>query len=288
MLDFIVNPIAGKGRAQAARRAIGARLTALGTPHRFHETRAPREAVEIAGKLTRAGADRVVAIGGDGTLNEVLNGLADPSKSCLGLIPAGGGNDFAAAARIPRDPLEALRIVLDGRPKPTDYMECGGVRGINIIGAGIDVDILRAYAKLGIHGPVGYLLALLKTLFSFQFYEFSERVDGRDVPHRAFIACAGNGRRCGGGITLCPKASLDDGLLDIVIIDDLKKSGIPAAFVKLMRKQILDLPQTVFRRGDRLAIHSDAPLPIQIDGEIYDDLPFDVRLVTGQLKMYRP
>ena len=288
MLDFIVNPTAGNGKARAAQQAIRERLSALNIPFQFHETARKGDATRIAAELTRSGADTVIAVGGDGTLNEVLNGLNDPGAVKLGLIPSGSGNDFSATVRIPSDPLAALQIVLSGEARPTDYMDCSGVRGINLIGAGIDVDILRNYEALGIRGSVGYLMSLVRTLFSFDFYEFSEQIDGKAIPHRAFIACAGNGRTCGGGITLCPEAEPDDGLMDIVIVDNLRKSGIPAAFVKLMKKQILALPQTVFHRADRLTIVSDKPLPIQIDGEIYENLPFDVRLIHDQLRMFRP
>ena len=288
MLHFIYNPCAGKGKAKNARIIVAERLKALGVEHKFHRTTAPRDAKRIAAELTREGADSIVAIGGDGTLNEVLNGLQDPGRVKLGLIPSGSGNDFASAAGLPLDPLEALRIILDGEARPTDFMDCSGVRGINLIGAGIDVDILRVYEKLPFGGPPGYLTALIKTLFNFRFYEITEQFAGKSVSHRALIACAGNGKSCGGGITLCPEASLDDGLMDIVIVEEMKKSRIPASFLKLMKKQILTLPQTVFRRSDRLTITSEHPLPVQIDGEIYDSLPFDVRLISEELRFFRP
>ena len=291
MFHFICNPIAGKGRSAQFRTALQARLSELGVSHVFHETSRKREATEIARRLTDGAGEAmdIVAMGGDGTLNEVLNGLADPGKVRLGIIPCGSGNDFAAVAGIPQAPEAALQLLLAGEAKPTDYLECGGVRGINAIGTGIDVDILRRYNRMKLlKGSAAYLASLVLTLFSYRPRHFTECTPDGDRQHRAFIACAGNGQCIGGGIPVCPRAKIDDGLLDIVIVDDIPIPGIPTAFVKLLKRRILELPTTTFRRDSRLRVTADGPMPIQIDGEIYEDLPFDVRLVSGKLRVYRP
>ncbi len=292
MFHFIYNPVAGKGKAPRYRESLEARLAASKAAWCFHDTRKPRDAVEIARTLTRdltAEPLDIVAMGGDGTLNEVLNGIVDPSRVRLGVIPCGSGNDFAAAAGIPESPDGAADMLLNGEAKFTDYLECGGVRGINAIGTGIDVDILRRYNRMKLlKGSAAYLASLISTVFSFKARQFREYVDGVPRPHNALIVCAGNGSRIGGGIHICPKAIIDDGLLDIVIVDDISRPRIPGAFAKLMQRRILELPTTAFRRASRLKIESDVPMPVQIDGEIYDDLPFDVRVVTGALRVYRP
>lgn len=291
MLHFIYNPIAGKGRSAHFRAALEPRLASHGVEYAFYETKGHRDAIDVARRLT-AGVDGdvdIVAMGGDGTLNEVLNGLADPAHVRLGIVPCGSGNDFAASAGIPDDPDGALDVLLKDRAKPTDFMECGGVRGINAVGTGIDVDILKRYARMNLlKGSAAYLASLVLTLLSYRARAFDEvTVDGRRA-HRALIACAGNGQRIGGGIPICPEAVIDDGLLDIVIVDDISRPRIPAAFIKLLKRQILTLPTTAFRRDSRLRIESAAPMPIQIDGEIYEDLPFDLRVVSGVLRVYRP
>ena len=291
MLHFIYNPIAGKGRARRFREALEARLTANGAPYRFHATHNRGEAGDIARQLSEEahGELDIVAMGGDGTLHEVLNGLTDPSRVRLGLAPCGSGNDFAAVAGIPKTAEGVAELLLGGKTKFTDYLECGGVRGINAIGTGIDVDILRRYERMKLlKGSAAYLASLILTLFEYRPRRFTELTDEGPRPHSAFIACAGNGRHIGGGIPICPRARIDDGLLDIVIVDDIRSSRIPGAFVKLLRRRILDLPTTRFRRDTRLCIRSDAPMPIQIDGEIYEGLPFDVRVIPGVLRVYRP
>lgn len=290
VLHFIYNPIAGKGKSRRCREELEKLLRSRGAPYRFHETHARGEALEIVRQLTGSGDETdIVAMGGDGTLNEVLNGIVDPARARLGIIPCGSGNDFAAVARIPQAPEAALGLILDGQARYTDFMTCSGVRGINAIGAGIDVDILRRYNRMKLlKGSAAYLASLIITVLAFKFYRFSEYIDGKAVPHSALIACAGNGQCFGGGIYICPEARIDDGLLDIVIVDNLKKRDIPGAFVQLMKKRVLDLKYTRFRRDAALKITSDAPMPIQIDGEIHEDLPFDVRVVHNALRVYRP
>ena len=288
MLHFIYNPQAGNGRAERARQII--ELLLRDAPHAFHMTRDRNDATAIARQLTSGPEETdIVAMGGDGTLHEVLNGLCDPFRARLGLIPCGSGNDFAAAAGIPTDPVRALGIIRSGEAKPTDYLECAGVRGINAIGTGIDVEILRRYARMNVlHGSAAYLASLILTLFSYRAKAFREVAEGGEKPHRALIACCGNGQCIGGGIPVCPEAAIDDGLMDIVIVDDISRPRIPGAFMKLMKRQILTLPSTDFKRASALHLASDGPMPVQIDGEIYEDLPFDVHLVTGQLRVYRP
>ncbi len=291
MYHFIYNPTAGGGKTARFKSAIEARLNAIGAAHAFHETHNRHEAVDIARQLTGQNSQMqdIVAMGGDGTLNEVLNGLTDPARVRLGIVPCGSGNDFAAVAGIPQTPEGALELILNGEARPTDYMECGGVRGINAIGTGIDVDILRRYNRMKLlKGSAAYLASLIITLFGYRLKQFREVTDSGSREHRAFIACAGNGQRIGGGIPICPEAAIDDGLLDIVIVDDISKFGIPGALVKLMRRRILTLPTTTFRRDSRLCVQADGPMPIQIDGEIYEDMPFDVRVIPGKLRVYRP
>ena len=289
MLHFICNPVAGGGGGAWARRAIEPLLGDV--THAFYETRGHGDAADIARRLTAGVPDvmDIVAMGGDGTLHEVLNGLHDPARARLGLIPCGSGNDFAASAGIPPDPAEALGLILRGEAKPTDYMECSCVRGINAIGAGIDVDILLRRARMKrLRGSAAYLASLILTVLRYEPHRFEEVAGDRTEPHEALIACAANGQSIGGGIPIAPEACIDDGLLDVVIIDGIKKTAIPRAFAMLMRRRVTALEAVVFKRQASLTVRADAPMPVQIDGEIYENLPFDVRLIHGELLFYRP
>ena len=291
MLHIVYNPVSGGGKCAQALREVESLLRERGTAYLTHPTRNRNDCTSIVRGITAEDDpdQKIVVMGGDGTLNEALNGIADPARVRLGLIPCGSGNDFAAAAGIPDDPRAAIELILDGEARYTDYMECSGVRGINAIGTGIDVDILRRYSRMKLlRGSAAYFASLVLTLFSYKAYRFEETTDGASHPHSAFIACAGNGSSIGGGIPICPEAVLDDGLLDVVIVDDIRPIAIPRALITLMRRRILGYRTTTFKRQERLRIQSGAPTPIQIDGEIYEDLPFDVRLVHGVLRFYRP
>ena len=111
--------------------------------------------------------------------------------------------------------------------------------------------------------------------------------NGQERDHSALIACIGNGRQIGGGIRMCPQASLDDGLLDFVVCNDVKKAHIPAAFMKLMKGKILEEDFTFFERCEQVEVFPEKKLTVQVDGELYEDLPFKVEIVRGKLKMYR-
>ena len=289
MLHFIYNPTAGKGKAQRFRVAIEARMQALGIAYSFWETKCPRDATRIARELTESGEADIIAMGGDGTVNEVLKGLSDPSAVRMGVIPCGSGNDLAAVLRIPATPEGALDVLVCQTPKATDYLVCSGVRGLNVIGAGIDVEILRrSYRARFLRGSLNYFAALVGALAQFHSYRFRSEFNGITADHDGLIICACNGQRIGGGIPICPAAVLDDGQMDVVLVEGARKRMLPRALVQLMRGKILGQSYTRHALTQRLRVRFAQPATVQIDGELYDDLPFDVRIVPSGLKVYRP
>ena len=287
MINIIVNPKANGKKAAKIAKKVDKYLTGKGVEHSFFYTDAPRHAIKLAEELSKT-SDTIVALGGDGTINEVLNGL-DTEKVKFGIIPSGSGNDFIAAAGIPQNPIEAVDLILSGEAKPTDYMVCGGVRGLNVIGTGIDVDILKRCKKSKIlRGKLQYVISLVISLIKFRFYKFYICKGEEKIEKEALIACVGNGHRLGGGIRMCPEAKIDDGELDFVIAGKLKKSKIPHAFVKLMQGKILEQDFTSFERCEHVRLEFDKPVTIQVDGELYDGLDFDLSIVKSGIKIYRP
>ncbi|HIY77904.1 MAG TPA: diacylglycerol kinase family lipid kinase [Candidatus Borkfalkia excrementavium] len=288
MYNIIYNPRSGGGKKRRVYARVIQRLDALHAEYRVFETEKEKQALWLTRELTSEGPCDVIVVGGDGTLHEVLNGFTDFENCRLGLIPAGTGNDFAAAAKIPVDPDAALDLILQGEPKPTDFMQMDGVRGINVIGTGIDVEILkRCRASKILRGKFQYVISLIISLIKFKNYKMRTVCNGEEHEYKTLIACIGNGRQIGGGIRMCPEAVLDDGLLDFVVVDDVKKSRVPAAFVKLMKGKILEEKFTRFVRTDRVEVFPEKKLTVQVDGELYDDLPFRVQIVKGKLMMYR-
>ncbi len=288
MFDFIVNPKAKNGKAEKFIAIIENFMTERKLDFAIHTTSAPKEAIAIAKRLSDSGATNIVAVGGDGTVHEVLNGM-DCEKVNLGIIPCGSGNDFVVAANIPLNPQEALENLVNSTPKATDYMVCDGVKGINIIGTGIDVDILKRCKKSKIlRGKMQYVYSLVISLIKFKFYKFRIHRENGKEDKEALIACVGNGSQFGGGIRMCPGAEIDDGKLDFVIAGKLKKIKIPYSFVKLMKGKILEQDFASKELVENVKIDFDSPVTVQIDGELYDDLNFDLSIVKGGVNLIRP
>lgn len=288
MYNIILNPKSGEGKKKKLHQRALARFAERKAEFRVFETEKAGQASILARELTQEGGD-VVVIGGDGTLHEAVCGFTNFENCALGLIPAGTGNDFAAAAGIPAAPEDAVDLILGSQPKYTEYMQLPqGVRGINVAGTGIDVEILRRCRSSKIlRGKFQYIISLIISLCKFKNYKMKVRVNGKESSYNALIACVGNGFRIGGGIPMCPEAKLGDGLLDFVAVDDVKKLAVPPAFVKLMKGKILKEKFTFFERCEHIEILPEKPLTLQVDGELYENLPFTVDIVKDRLRMYR-
>lgn len=284
---IISNPAAGKTKSGKSLQIVQDVFTESGAAFETHLTERAGDATEIARRLTENGETEIIALGGDGTLHEVLNGLADPSACNFGLIPSGTGNDFAEKIGLPLDADATARIVLKGEVKETDYLEVGGMRCMNVAGVGMDVDVLERFQKGKMKGKLKYFKSLLQSLFSFKGYrveiQSEEVTETRDV----LLAAACNGSQFGGGIRICPAADVADGKLDVVIVDCLGgKWKIIKAFMALLKGKILEYPAAKHFLCDTVKFLPKQDCAMQLDGELYRGVPFDVKLRRG-LKFYR-
>ncbi len=291
MIDFIVNPSAGGKDGKKIKKALPKlekRLVERGQKYLIHMTKNPRQATELTDNLIKNGATNIVVVGGDGTLHEVINGFSNFDKVSLGIIPCGTGNDFASALNLPLDPVQALDIILDGEPKYTDFMQMPTVRGLNVIGMGIDVDVLKRYSALRRKTKFQYTMCLIKTLFNFDFVEFDAEINGQTQKCRSFIACIANGHRYGGGIPICPPAIACDGLLDFVTVSEIRGLKIISAFLKLKKGKLLTLKQSAHQNMTKVKIIPQGDYVVNVDGELYPNIPFEVEIVSNTLRVYRP
>lgn len=290
MLDFIINPIAGGKRGKKIKNTLSiieSYLKERNVEYKIHHTEYKGHAKEVAKNLTANGATDVIAVGGDGTLHEVINGFTNFNKVNLGLIPCGTGNDFAWAIKLPKDPKEVLKLILDGTPKYTDFMQMPTVRGINIIGTGIDVDVLKRYESLKKKNKFGYTMCLVKTLFNFKYTDFTADLDGQTHDYTSFIACIANGSVYGGGIPICPPADPTDEVLNFIAVKAIKKIKIIGAFLKLKGGKIMTFKETEHFTCKNVKITTKTPCIVNVDGELYENIPFEVKIVSNTLKMYR-
>lgn len=291
MIDFIINPIAcGKNgkKMRKAEKLIKARLEERNVKYAFHYTEKKGDGKTLAETLIKSGATTLAVVGGDGTLHEVINGFSDFDKTALGIIPCGTGNDFAAALKIPKDINKAVDLIIDGEPEYTDFMQLPTVRGLNIAGMGVDVDVLRRYENLKKKTKFGYTKCLIKTLTHLKMIKFAAEFNGDKKEYVSFIACVANGYRYGGGIPICPVADATDKKLDFVAIKEVHGLKVIKAFLKLKKGKILGMKESTHDTMKEIKITAEPPYTVQVDGELYENIPFEIKIVSDKLRVFRP
>ena len=277
---FILNPVAGTGFAVETMGKIEAVLKERGLAYRVYRTERPRHATELARRLAEdSGIQAVISVGGDGTAFEVASGVMGTGKP-MGLIPAGTGNDFIKTAMIPKDPLEALDVVLRGK---TDLVDMGRLNEgsfLNVGGTGFDVTVLdfAESLKQRYKGLTPYFLGLLKAITHYKPVHLKLEIDGKKEEGEYLICSVSNGRFFGGGIPICPVAELEDGKLDVILVENVPRRKIPFYLPGLMMGKILKyrvarhiLAEEVRLEGKNMRVNAD--------GEIFsmDQVTFGIR-----------
>jgi len=224
----------------------------------------------------------IVAVGGDGTIHEVANGIMGTEK-VLGVIPIGSGNDFIKAIGVPKGLQQSISILFLQKVKRIDVGSVrvrrtdGGVLEDNssvsffVNGLGIGFDAAVAERTLHISYASGlllYLIAVLQTLGRYTSPEFSFSIDGRTTTSRNLLIAVGNGTCAGGGFYLTPEAKVDDGLLDLCFIDDVSSLGILKIMPSVMKGKHKTLSSVRFERGRKITIAANGPISVHSDGEI--------------------
>ncbi|MFL5384148.1 MAG: diacylglycerol/lipid kinase family protein [Longimicrobiaceae bacterium] len=290
----ILNPTAGGGAAARAWPAVRAVLQDAGARVELAETARHGHAVELAGAAARAGWPAIVAMGGDGTVHEVVNGLlrasnGDPAAPALGIVPVGSGNDFSLLAGLPRDPAEAARRIVSGAERRVDVGRVGDCWFTNGVGVGLDARVaVEANRNRRLRGIGIYLWALARVLRSFRAPVMRVEIDGAEVIERPLtLATVGNGGRHGGGFWICPAAKIDDGLLDVCVCDELGKLRILRFLPKVLRGTHVGESCVHMRTARRVRITSDTPLPVHVDGEILSESAreLEIEIAPGRLRL---
>jgi len=229
MLQLIVNPVAGNGRAKAIGEHVSQYLSEKGVEHALWLTEHTGHATELSQKAAQVGASIVVAVGGDGTVSEAAAGLAFTQTS-LGLVPAGTGNDFMKALGIPKDWRSAVDLILS---RPAHTIDIGKVNEgffTNVCGAGFDVMVLEyaLLAKEHVRGILPYLYGVIRAIKNFK--PFAMHIDIGDeivLDGTYLLFSVANGKYFGGGIPIAPMADMADGQFDVVVVDAIPRWKIP-------------------------------------------------------------
>ncbi|MBE6038152.1 MAG: diacylglycerol kinase family lipid kinase [Anaerofustis stercorihominis] len=287
MLYFIINPASGKNKAKKAEKVIKGELNKRQIPYTIVHTQYEQHATYLAKKLSmHTDCEAVIAVGGDGTIHEIINGM-DFSVP-LGIVPAGTGNDFAKAASIPTDTLSALEIILSGVTTPTDLMNVGGEYCLNVAGCGFDVEVLEGetFFRKIFHNRLGYYISLIKTLLLYHRYDITVTIDGIEYSAPSFIAAAANGIFIGGGMPVSPDSSPFDGVMDIVLIKRVPRIKLPFLLISFLRGNLLRHHKYVSTyKCTEAEIKISPESKMELDGKITNILPTKITLLPGKIKL---
>lgn len=269
---FIINPVAGKGSAIKIWRDIKRLIDDAGLDYAYKFTTGPRDATLIAKTAAAEKNDIVAVLGGDGTLQEAVNGLVG-SETCLAVLPGGTGNDFAKTLKISKDIGKMIETLIKPVKKKIDVLKCNDQYLINMAGIGLDAQVAaNVNGKRCLKGELAYLSAILQTLASYRAADVEIIVDGVKKRERITLIAVGNGQFVGGGIHMLPEAKIDDGLLDICVIRETTKLEALLTLPKVYAGRHISHPKCRFLKAHEVIINVIQESPkvfSQIDGQVF-------------------
>jgi diacylglycerol kinase (ATP) len=294
-----VNPAAAGGSTGRQWPEIAHRAAARGLDGDALISDAPGRLTTLASEAVADGATRLVVVGGDGSVNEVVNGIAGAEGVDLAVIPRGTGWDFVRTYDIPRDLDAAIDVALTGDAREIDvgvvsYRTWSGdeatSRFANVASAGISGAIARRAneSSKALGGKVSYYWATLAVFLGWQTGELRVTVDDETRSGRMIDAMVCNGRYLGGGMMMCPDAEPDDGLFDVLLIGDVTKRDLAFVLPKTYRGKHLPHPRLELLRGRVVTVDADEPLPIELDGEQPGTTPARIEIEPRTLRVVVP
>jgi len=287
-IALLVNPTSGKGRGRRAGAQAASRLRELGLTVDVLVGADVAETAELARGAVLLGYDCVVAVGGDGMMNMVLQAVAGTGVP-LGLVPAGSGNDFARQLGLdPRDAVAAADVVAAGHLRTIDAARAGDHWYAGVLSSGFDSNVnQRANAMTWPRGPARYNVAILAELRVFHAVPFTVEVDGEVVDSHAMLVAVGNGTSYGGGMRVCPGAVLDDGLLSVTVLGKVSKVEFLRVFPRVYSGTHVDHPAVSVRSGRTVRLAAPGVVAYA-DGEYVAPLPVQISAVPGALTVLVP
>jgi len=268
----VINPLSGRGRYDDQIQAHGALarsiLASAGFDVTIRTTTAAGDAKRFASEAVHSGVDLVVAWGGDGTINEAASALVHTTVP-LAIVPAGSGNGLAADLGIPFDPRAALELAAFGDTTTIDAGQVDSCYFFNIAGVGIDAVIAARFAERGHRrrGPLAYLQLGSAELLRYRAQRYDITLDGVLRAHDAMLLALANGRQYGNRVLIAPGARLDDGLLEVVIVEPLSMWGIASRLPALFLGTLRSGPGVTMQAARSIAVRAEGEIPYHVDGE---------------------
>lgn len=296
---LIINPASANGKTGQQRSELVAEAQRLGLRVEERITEAPGHATELAREASMAGADVVVAVGGDGTVHEVVNGLvgaggAPFGEAALGVIARGTGRDFIRSHDIPVKMKAALQAIADGPIRRIDLGEVtstgdpeGGRRFANAASAGVTGAIAKRANGMSkrMGGTPTFLLAAFQGFRAYTNTPIHLELDGRPIDATASCVVCAIGHSLGGGIKVAHGARPDDGLLDMVLVGDVGAKDLALNVHRLYTGTLGEHPEITHLKGLNVTVSGDTPLQIEADGELAGTTPAAFRCLPGALRL---
>jgi diacylglycerol kinase (ATP) len=296
---FLVNPASDNGSTGRRWPELARHAAALGLAGDVLFSEQPKHLRELARGAAEEGAELIVAVGGDGTVNEVGAGIVGIPGVELAVIPRGTGVDFGRTYGIPRKLDRAVEVALHGRTREIDagrvgYRAWSGDAGeawfFNVAGVGMSGAVAKRTneSTKALGGKISYLWSTLAVFARWQNTDVRVSVDDEVRGGRMHEVVVANGRYFGGGMMICPEASPDDAIFDVLLIGDITKRDLVQTLPKIYRGTHLPHPKAELLRGTVVSVDSDQPLPVQLDGEQPGTTPVRFELVPRALRLRVP
>lgn len=271
---YLINPISGTSKKEGIRKLVERETAAQGISFSIEATNAEGDYDHLKDRIHRDRITDIVMIGGDGTVNQVTNALQGlPVR--FGIIPVGSGNGLARAAGIPVKPQQSLALIFTGTAKKTDAFRVNNEYSCMLSGVGFDAQVAHDFATRASRGLIMYTQQSILNYFKAHPYQFEIVLDNFSFFSDAYFISIANSNQFGNNVTIAPKASLNDGLLDIVVVQKMHKARLPFAVLQQIRgnnklqQLVEDMTQKniLYFQTPSLLIRNLKHAPLHIDGE---------------------
>ena len=266
---FVVNPISGGKKKKGFEKRVIADLDSAQYDAKFRFTECPGHANELAKHAVTDQVDVVVAVGGDGTINEIASAL-NGTDTALGIIPEGSGNGLALYLGIPLNERAAIRRLNKFEHMTIDSGMINGLSFFNMAGIGFDASVSDRFANDNIRGAIGYLKAVLSEISTYKPKRYTLNIDGKLIEREAFMISVANSPQYGNNAYVAPQASVTDGLLDVCIIHKFPLYTIPMMLFHLFNKTADQSEYVEIIPGKHIRIERETADAVHVDGEPKD------------------
>lgn len=287
-ISFIINPKSGTQSKEHILHLLDEQLDKNRYILEVVYTEYAGHAVEIAAQKAKEGVHAVVAVGGDGTINEIARSLVH-TQTALGIIPCGSGNGLARHLQISMDPKKAIEIINEGIIDVIDYGKINDVSFFCTCGVGFDAFVSLKFAKAGRRGPLTYLEKTLLESLKYQPETYELETEDGTLKYKAFLIACGNASQYGNNAYIAPQAMLTDGLLDVTILEPFTVLDVPSLSFQLFNKTIDQNSRIKTFRCKTLRIHRTKPGVVHYDGDpLMMGENIDVKVIKEGLQVIIP